>query len=929
MNEKPIPKEVSPDLGKPYDHLRSEGLKYIERLAGKLWTDYNIHDPGVTILELLCYTITDLEYRISMPVKDILASPENNKWRMHKQFLSAIKILPSNPVTAADYRQLLVRIKGVRNAWIMPSCRKVVAKFAETSVAGKPELRYKQEKETIDPEIELEFGLKGINNILIDFEPVELLTPEDRKKEKGKQEIIEEGRKQDIYSKVREVYHRYRNLCEDLDRIMEVPQKGIVVCGDIEIEPIADPEQVWAHIVMNIDRYLSAPVHFYSLTEMQESGYTTDRIFEGPVFGFDDDYAYRTEGEPFSKKGFIKPEELAQSELRTEVRLSDLMRVVMETEGVKMVKSIEFGSCGCDQGPGEVRKAVNPDRWNLCITPGHKPVFCPENSVLNFWKDMIPIELKTGEAETRLGELRLAETKKREAERTEDMPIPEGKFRDPKAYHTMQNHLPENYGTGPAGLPESATPQRKAQARQLKAYLLFFDQVLANYFAQLANVGRLFSADNSLPKTYFPNAVGSLSGAGEIFTQHAGWEQETGNILTSSGLDNYTERKNRFLDHLMARFSEQFSEYVFLMHRIYEGDAARSIIRHKKNFLEEYDRLSTLRGSGLDYFNPLAIQPGNVPGVEMRVSRMLGFNHYRRLPLTGMPYKVIDNQKVTVVIKGVPTEVQGYGWQILRGTEVILNSVNQAFTRRADAFEELGLASLLAAEAENYAVEPAAAPGKVNLVLLDSKKQKTGLFTDKAGEFDAGSTTDINNAVSGLTKYFQTEFRLEGMYVVEHLLLRPAFVTPAKKHNLFFPVCIGTDGHYCPPLDPYSFRVTVVLPGYSMRLRNKHFRRFAERMIRMEMPAHVLPRICFVNEEQMAKFETAWQEWLAVRHATADSKQQTEEDILTRLKSELENLFTIYEEGQLADCDDDTPEKNPVILGYSALGSLEGSSKPE
>ena len=179
--------------------------------------------------------------------------------------------------------------------------------------------------------------------------------------------------------------------------------------------------------------------------------------------------SYRTEGAPFSKKGFIKPEELVQSELRTEVRLSDLIRVIMETEGVRMVKSVEFGGCGCDQAPDEVRKAVSPDRWNVCIDHGHKPVFCSENSVLNFWKDMIPIELKTGEAETRLGELRLAETKKTEAEHTEDIPIPEGKFRDPKSYHSMQNHLPETYGTGPSGLPESATPQRKAQARQLKA----------------------------------------------------------------------------------------------------------------------------------------------------------------------------------------------------------------------------------------------------------------------------------------------------------------------------------------------------------------------------------------------------------------------------------------------------------------------------
>ena len=128
------------------------------------------------------------------------------------------------------------------------------------------------------------------------------------------------------------------------------------------------------------------------------------------------------------------------------------------------------------------------------------------------------------------------------------------------------------------------------------------------------------------------------------------------------------------------------------------------------NFLEEYDRLSTLRGSGLDYYNPLTIQPENVPGVEMRVSRLLGFNHYRRQPLSGMPYKVTETQKVIVEINGVPTEVQAYGWQILKENQVILESLNRSFTRRADAYEELGLASLLAAEEQNYATTPAATP---------------------------------------------------------------------------------------------------------------------------------------------------------------------------------------------------------------------------
>ena len=45
-----------------YEVLRTEGQKYIESLSHKLWTDFNAHDPGMTILEvlMLCYNRTGL-----------------------------------------------------------------------------------------------------------------------------------------------------------------------------------------------------------------------------------------------------------------------------------------------------------------------------------------------------------------------------------------------------------------------------------------------------------------------------------------------------------------------------------------------------------------------------------------------------------------------------------------------------------------------------------------------------------------------------------------------------------------------------------------------------------------------------------------------------------------------------------------------------
>src|SRR5690606_40346543 len=35
-----------------YQWLREEILKYIEALGSRLWTDYNVHDPGITIADV-------------------------------------------------------------------------------------------------------------------------------------------------------------------------------------------------------------------------------------------------------------------------------------------------------------------------------------------------------------------------------------------------------------------------------------------------------------------------------------------------------------------------------------------------------------------------------------------------------------------------------------------------------------------------------------------------------------------------------------------------------------------------------------------------------------------------------------------------------------------------------------------------------------
>ena len=103
-----IKKNTSSSDDLSFDFLRKKGIEYIESLGSKFWTDYNTHDPGITMLEVLSYAITDLGMRINLPIQDLLSTQITNSFE--NQFFKASEILPNKPVTAFDYRKIILDI---------------------------------------------------------------------------------------------------------------------------------------------------------------------------------------------------------------------------------------------------------------------------------------------------------------------------------------------------------------------------------------------------------------------------------------------------------------------------------------------------------------------------------------------------------------------------------------------------------------------------------------------------------------------------------------------------------------------------------------------------------------------------------------------------------------------------------------------------
>ena len=862
-----IPKQPALKPAEDYYRLRRDGIGFLAQMCSQLWTDYNTHDPGITILEALCYAITDLAYRAGWDIKDLLApaipSPDQSQPYPGQAFFSARNILSVNPTTPDDFRRLLIDLETVRDAWV--SCQECACEqgYYAWCDKGKLVLSYQPPPgvtpapEPIRPrglyrallELESDPELGDLNDRKIEYNYIshdkngsyatlmemrfpppdpsasdlwalflgsddafagrhgasftlqldasgaakgyDLFGDPDRDQEEERDSYLrghwrdifflsftvtlqlpkEAGSEEMVTHEIAianaalrvfgnasaknattaagwkalfegqvgaELIQRYRkkmqrqraavqaaqlalaarrNLDEDFCGIAVVGVEEVAVCADVEVQPDADIERVQASIWFEIERYFNPPVPFYTLQELLDDGVPVEEIFNGPAL----------------ESGFLRDSDLAAAALKPVLRVSDLINRLMDIEGVIAVNQLQLTKYDSEghvvKGAADPTwradgKAIPSDKisasWLMYLSPRHQPRLYLNASRFLFYKNGLPFLPRMDEAGDTLTQMRGETLRPLNQSAPKDLPVPAGNYREPEDYFPVQYSFPLSYGIGPDGLPSQASSERQAQAKQLKAYLMVFEQLLGNSFAQLAHAADLFSLDPKTQNSYFV-----LPFSGENQPDHKelilGFSEIVDSALDGAALQalaetgpEFHERRNRFLDHVMARFGEQFSEYALLLSNLQgEQVALDQLIKDKIAFIKAYPLVSHDRGRAFNYRLAPNL-PANQPGIKERVCLLLG----------------------------VP---------------------------------DLSLR----------------------------------------------------------------------MLVVEHLLLRPKFPGDA-----LYPACSDGPCRTCGDEDPYSFRLSFVMPGWTAPFNtNLEMRGFADRTIRQETPSHLLGKTCWVAND--------------------------------------------------------------------------------
>ncbi|MEP0961916.1 MAG: hypothetical protein ABJQ70_01590 [Roseobacter sp.] len=104
-----------------FDDLRRVAIEYSQQASGEIWTDYNIHDPGVTLLEQTCFALSQIAYQVGLPTRDLLTNPRGHFCAQDLALFKPRKVLSTNPVTRDDLAAWFCACPQIESVAIAPA----------------------------------------------------------------------------------------------------------------------------------------------------------------------------------------------------------------------------------------------------------------------------------------------------------------------------------------------------------------------------------------------------------------------------------------------------------------------------------------------------------------------------------------------------------------------------------------------------------------------------------------------------------------------------------------------------------------------------------------------------------------------------------------------------------------------------------------
>lgn len=101
-----------------FDALRARAIGAAQSVSGDIWTDYNLHDPGVTLLEQTAFALSELAYQGDHAPRDLLTGENGHFDTNDLALFDADLVLPGRPVTLTDLASCLSELNTLERVFV-------------------------------------------------------------------------------------------------------------------------------------------------------------------------------------------------------------------------------------------------------------------------------------------------------------------------------------------------------------------------------------------------------------------------------------------------------------------------------------------------------------------------------------------------------------------------------------------------------------------------------------------------------------------------------------------------------------------------------------------------------------------------------------------------------------------------------------------
>ncbi len=975
--------------GEDFSFLRQEGIRLLQQYSGTTWTDHNIHDPGITLLEAFCFALTELSLKADLDIKDILASSQQNSSNV---LFGAEEILPVHPTTIKDYRKVLIDTEGVRNAWFIPlsigetnninGLYDVLLELDEDDTLGDINSSIIEKNITInigsgdqdftigvffpfwdeeganafqeifttidnitspgsasiiltppsgeenDYSAELEITYNTISttsftviisvNPTIGTDPIETTAVENEiitlLSNTGNDSFIDLFNRKvvaasTIENSIWEKLRAHRNLGEDIQDIKAVRIQEIGIDVSIEVLKTLNLEKYLASVLFELENFFRPPILFTSLHDLETKKISYENIFEGPLLanGFLDDAVLNdlSRGVADSRNSTVYISDLVNLFIKTALKNSTAITNIIENQ-VIAISNITISN----YRNNKIVEEKVTDCLVLAESELVKPRFSFNKSNIQFYSGRVELDYNYDLVISLLDELR---TTLQTSNTISNLPsIPSGEsLATLSDYYSIQHEFPAAFGLGKNVLSNAYSEEHRAKVEQFRAYLTIIDQLLASYSNQLYHINDLFSIDTNVTNTYFKNPLYDIPYYERLLVDFLNsgqsWEDFKNDLSNDyqQALDEifesntiFLDRRNRFLDHLMARFGASLEHYISFRYEenslmvdnssqldLRQLEIAHDLILDKINYLSVFPEQSKNRFMALNYSEE-AWDTGNTSGLSKRLLSALGLRNLNRRTL----HNEVDN-----FIQIVPDGPDFIFEIIDSNSDVILRSVGN-YPNALDAQNEARETIRQAIDRDHYFVEP---QGVSPVTYVIGFQPESGNLPTYVATSPLPSTNDEFAARTNIRHIIRELKEIgSGVYIVEHILLRPN-----EGDTIDLEIPINETNNVS---NPYSMRISSILPSGFERdfaiemepipsipaqFQNEKFRNLIVKQINEETPAHILAGIYWLdintgvenaNTPSLNNFTARWRAWLEAKEDAS-----TPINVLSDRRSEL------------------------------------------